>query len=389
MRFPLAAALLVAALAGCAALPAAGPPTSGVLAEAHAARPAFEVIRLTTPVAETLAAGEAPGFAAAFATGGGPADLRIGVGDVVQVVIFEAAAGGLFSGDPGSLGGGTKNVPLPPQPVARDGTITVPYVGAVRAAGRTPAEVQQAIVAGLRDKAIEPQAIVTVESGPSTFVTVTGEVGAARRVPLTLAGDRLLDVLATAGGSRAPAYDTFVRLSREGTTRTISMARLIEAPAENLFLRPDDQIYVYVDPRVFTAFGATARNAVFEFGAERLTLAEAVGMAGGLLDSRADAAGVFVFRYERPDLYAAVAAQTPEAETAAATAPAGVPVVYRLDLENPAGYFVAQRFLMRDNDVIYVSNAPATDLQKFLALVGAGVGIAQSSVDLSDDLSSN
>ena len=381
---------LVAALAGCAALPSAGPPTSGVVAQEQAARPAFDVIRLDTPIAEALAAGEAPSFASAFAAAeGGPADLRIGVGDVVHVVIFEAASGGLFSGDAGALGGGTKNVPLPPQPVARDGTITVPYVGAVSAAGRTPAQVQRAIVAGLADKAIEPQAIVTVENGPSTFVTVTGEVGTARRVPLTLAGDRLLDVMATAGGSRAPAYDTFVRLTRDGVTRTISMARLIEAPGENLFLRPDDQVHVFIDPRVFTAFGATARNAVFEFQADRLTLAEAVGMAGGLLDSRADAAGVFVFRYERPELYAAVTALTPESEAGALAAAAGVPVVYRLDLENPAGYFTAQRFLMRDNDVIYVSNAPAADLQKFLALIGTGLGITQQSLNLSDDLSGN
>jgi polysaccharide export outer membrane protein len=386
-RPPLVAALC-AALCGCAALPAAGPPTSAVMAEERAAAPAFDVIGLDAGIAEQLAAAEAPAFADAFASAGGPADLRIGVGDVVRVVIFEAAAGGLFSGETGTLGGGSKNVALPPQPVARDGTISIPYVGSVAAAGRTPAEVERAIVAGLADKAIEPQAIVTVESGPSTFVTVTGEVGSAGRVPLTLAGDRLTDVLAGAGGSRAPAYDTFIRLTRGGESREISMARLIREPSQNIFLRPGDRLHVAIDQRVFTAFGATARNAVFPFAAERLTLAEAVGRAGGLLDSRADAAGVFVFRYERPDLYAAIAAARPPAAAATMSA-AGVPVIYRLNLEDPANYFTAQRFLMRDNDVIYVSNAPATDLQKFLALVGTGIGITQSSINLSDDLSSN
>jgi polysaccharide export outer membrane protein len=347
---------------------------SQVVSTADTAAPPYDVVVLDQATADTLAANEFESFASAFGEGGGAPDIRIGIGDTVVVTIFEAASGGLFSGEAGTLGAASKSVSLPPQPVARNGMITVPFIGQVKAAGLTPAQVQANIEAGLSAKAIEPQVIVTVTENASTFVTVAGDVGAPGRVPLGLDGDRILDVIATAGGSTAPPYDTFVRLTRGSTPITVSLARIVDDPGQNIYIRPEDQIYLIIDPQIFTAFGATARNATFPFETGRLTLAEAVGRAGGLLDSRANAHGVFVFRYERPELYALIRSGRPAPGMQAA----GVPVVYRLDLKEPTGYFTSQRFLMRDNDVIYVSNAPATDLQKFLGIIGSGLGIARS-----------
>jgi polysaccharide biosynthesis/export protein len=316
---------------------------------------------------------------------GGAADLRIGVGDTVAVSIYEAASGGLFSGDPSAAGGASKSISLPPQPVARNGTISVPYVGQVTVAGRTPAEVQAAIEAGLRDKAIEPQVLVTVGSSASTFVTVAGDVASPGRVPLNLGGDRILDVIAGAGGSRAPAYDSFVRLTRGGRTVTISLAALVDDPAQNIYLRPDDQVFVVTDPQIYTAFGATARNAAFPFGTDRLTLAEAVGRAGGLNDNRANPRGVFVFRRETPAAIALLRSAQPDAVAATQITPDGtLPVIYQLDLRQPQSLFAAQTFLMKDNDVLYVSNAPSTDLQKVFGIVSGGAGTALSATRASE-----
>ena len=84
--------------------------------------------------------------------------------------------------------------------------------------------------------------------------------------------------------------------------------------------------------------------------------------------------GVFVFRYEKPEVYAAIMdGEAPPTPTAA-----GIPVVYRVDLEDPTDYFASQRFLMRDNDMIYVSAAPATDVAKFFGVIGSGIGVARS-----------
>jgi polysaccharide export outer membrane protein len=280
-------------------------------------------------------------------------------------------------------------VTLPPQPVSRAGTISVPYAGQVRAAGLTAGELEERIAAALRDKAIEPQVIVTLAEGVSTAVTVAGEVRNPGRIPLTLGGERVLDVIAAAGGTAAPAHDSFVRLTRGGASAEVSLARIVADPAQNIYLRPDDQLYVKTDPQVFTAFGATLRNASIPFGAERLTLAEAIGQAGGLNDVRADPRGVFVFRYEEPALYALIGGRRAGAQAMAAGGGPGVPVIYRLDLEEPASYFAAQRFQMRDNDVLYVSNAPATDLSKFLAVLSGGLGPAATAAAINYNLTRN
>lgn len=374
MRFLLPLAFLPM-LSAC--LPSAGPGASEIVGPADGALPPYDVVEIDARIADTLAANEFESFTSTF-SGGGAADLRIGVGDTVVVTIFEAASGGLFSGDASSFGGASKNISLPPQPVARSGMISVPYVGQIRALGLTPTQLQANIEAGLRDKAIEPQVIVTVTSNASTSITIAGDVGSPGRIPLNLGGDRLLDVIASVGGTDAPAYDSFVRLTRGSTTVTMSVAQIVENPSQNIFLRPDDQIYVFTDPRIYTAFGATGSNSTFPFETDRLTLAEAVGRAGGISDSRANPHGVFVFRYEKPEVYATIM----DGKNPPVAQPAGIPIVYRVDFDDPATYFATQRFLMRDNDVIFVSNAPWTDVQKVLGAIGSGVGFAQSATNV-------
>jgi polysaccharide export outer membrane protein len=318
-----------------------------------------------------MAANQFETFTSSFGSVGGPADLRIGIGDTIIVTIFEAASGGLFSGE-GALAGSVKNVTMPAQPVARSGTITVPYVGQVRAAGLTPAQVQASIEAGLRDKAIDPQVIVSVK-GESSSITVTGEVGQTGRMPLNLGGDRLLDVVAAAG-TKSPPYETFVRVTRGSDSVTVSMARIIDDPRQNIFLRPDDQVYVYTDPQIYSTFGAIGRNATVPLASDKLTLVEAMGRAGWLQDSRANPQGVFIFRYEKPEIFALVrdGRRPPLVQTA------GVPVVYQVNLREPNGFFTAQRFLIRDNDILYVTNAPATDLSKFLGIITGTLGQVQT-----------
>lgn len=383
----LALLALLPLLAGC--LPSAGPRTSAIVSGAQIAAPPFALVSLDQPIADLLATQSAASFANTFGMGNGAPTITLGVGDTVSVTIYEAASGGLFSGDTGTLGGASKSVNLPPQPIARSGTLSVPYVGQVRAAGLTPVEVQRAIEAALKDKAIEPQVIVTVTASPSTFVTVAGDVAQPGRMPLNLDGDRLLDVIAVAGGSDEADYNTFVRLTRGGSAATVSLARIVRDNSQNIYVRPNDLVYIYTDPQIFTVFGATFRNTTVPFKSDRLTLAEAVGEGGGLNDVRADPRGVFVFRYEDPEVYRAIQSMKPETLGSPAVTTAGVPVVYKLDMKDPRGFFAAQRFLMRDNDVLYVSNAASTDLQKLLSVFTPSIGTAAAITNLQQDLSNN
>ena len=157
---------------------------------------------------------------------------------------------------------------IPEQVVGRDGGITVPYAGRIHVAGRTPRAVQQIVQKALEGKAIEPQALVSVTRPVSNSVSVGGEVTAGARVPLSVKGDRLLDVLAAAGGVRAPVNETFVELSRGSTTSRMPLLTIISNPSENIYLHANDVLTLVRDPQTFIAYGATGRNAEIPFEAD-------------------------------------------------------------------------------------------------------------------------
>ena len=358
-------------VAGCSALPTAGPTASDVKSQEvkdNLAR--FDLVDIDDNVVAALLALPSESFHVRFKKYGRPPQPKIGIGDSLVISIWEAAGGGLFGTSPTDhVSAGSRSVTIPEQVVGRDGGISVPFADRVPAAGRLPVEVQKAIEQRLAEKAIEPQVIVTVTKSLSNSVTVAGEVVSGARVPLSLKGDRLLDLIAAAGGARAPVYETFVRLSRDGITATIPMEALVSDPAENIYAYAGDVLTLVRLPQSFTAFGATGVNTQVNFTAERMTLVEALAKAGGLQDLRSDPGGVFLFRFEPPGIVNALG--RPQLHTG----PDGSsPVVYRLDLSDAKSYFLAQRFAMHDKDIIYVANADLNELQKFFTLLNTLTG---------------
>ena len=162
----------------------------------------------------------------------------------------------------------------------------------------TPA-IQQDIVDKLKDRAIDPQAVVAIVSQTST----RGHGGRRRqysgKISINPAGDRVLDAISRAGGIRNPGYEEFVTLQRHGLKGTVYFINLVKDPRENVFVAPGDTLYVYQYQRAFMAFGATGASGQFKFLQENVTLSDAVGKAGGLLDDRAEPGQVFVYRIEK------------------------------------------------------------------------------------------
>lgn len=364
----LAAALL---LGGCSSLPTSGPTTSDVMHQETADNQTrFDLVDISDNVIAALHATPHETFRIRFKKYGKPAEPRIGVGDSIVVSIWEAAGGGLFSASPtDQVSAGSRSVTIPEQVVGRDGALTVPFAGRIVVAGRLPLEVQHDIEKRLSDKAIEPQVIVTISKSMTNTVTVNGEVVAGARVPLSLKGDRLLDLIAEAGGAKSPVYETYVRLSRDGVTATIPMEALVSDPAENIYAQPGDVLTLVRQPETFTVFGATGANTQINFPSEHMTLIEALAKAGGLQDLRSDPAGVFLMRFEPPPVVSALGRQQLR------TGPDGTsPVVYRLDMSNAKAYFLAQRFPVEDKDILYVANADLNELQKFFTLLNTLTG---------------
>ena len=257
-----------------------------------------------------------------------------------------------------------RSATIPDQQVAPDGAIVVPFAGQVRAAGRTPAEVQQTIEALLASKALQPQALVIVKRSAANAVTVAGEVVAGARIPLSLGGDRLLQVIAAAGGAQAPVHETFVRLSRNGVTAALPLERLVADPAEDIYAEPGDVLTLVQIPQTFSVFGATGRNDLITFDAEKLTLSEALAKSRGLRDDLANPKGVFLFRYEPAAIVRAL-----DQPVATRARDETSPVAYRFDFSDANTYLIADQFPVRDKDIIFVADAAAVRVQQlFTAL---------------------
>ncbi len=309
-----------------------------------------------------------PSFSTAF-TQVGPRGGGIGVGDLVGVTIFESGAGGLFiPAEPGTRNSNAIN--LPNQQVDNGGNITVPYAGDVHVAGMTAQGVARTIEARLSGRALDPQAIVSVTERRSNAVSVTGDLNASAHFSIDPGGERLLGALSRAGGPKFPAYETNVTINRHGVSETALMSDITRTPSQNVQLQPGDAIYVQHAPRYFLALGALGPgqylgliNRRLNFDDSRLTLADAMARVGGLQDDRANARGVFVYRFERRDRLAALGGTLPTTNADV------IPTIYVVDLIDPAGYFLANRFQMRNEDLIFVSNAPETELTKFLNVV--------------------
>lgn len=358
------------ALAGCGLTPSSGP-SRGAIVEgasgwpAQEAAPPFALIEVNDQTLDRLARRKPPTLRGFFGEYRPSPTQAIGVGDSLQITVWEAASGGLFTaGDGGNVSPGARSAPIPEQTVGRDGAVTVPYAGRIRAAGRTPQQVEAAIVAQLQGKAVEPQALVNVSRNISNTATVTGEVANGARVPLSQRGDRILDVIAAAGGYRSPVHETFVSLTRGGRTARAPLQALLTSPQENIYVRSGDTLTIESRPQTFTVAGATGINAVIPFDARGATLEEAIAKAGGLNDNRADADGLFVLRYEPAQLVR----DFPDAPPALLSAPT-VPVAYHLNMKDPGALFAARRFSMRDKDILYVSNAPFAEIGKVVQLV--------------------
>jgi len=321
----------------------------------------YALVKLTPDTVKVLE-GAGPRLSTAFANRTPPKAFRFGIGDTVSVTIFEATAGGLFI--PAEAGVRPGNfVTIPNQAVDNQGNITVPYAGAIQAKDRTPADVQRAIVAALKDRAIEPQAVVSLIDQRTSLISVLGDVRSAGRFPASPAGERVLDLIARAGGPEKQGYDIWVTLERQGHRASVPFGALMYEPANNIYTLPNDVIYVFNQPQTFLAFGAAGTQGQYKFDAWRISLAEAVGKTGGLVDSLADPSSVFLYRGETRQI-----AERLGVDTRRFVGPI-IPIIYNIDLRDPSGYFMAQTFEMRNKDVIYSSNASSVETTKFLVFL--------------------
>ncbi len=362
---------LVASISGCASFNnffgSSGP--SGSKVQDVPKDPQANGIQLVTvdgTVANKLKARRKKNLFSEAFVNAGKSGYVLGAGDAIEVSVWEAPPAMLFgvaaSTNPGTAPSTSQKTAFPEQMVNAEGKISIPFVGEISVVGLTLQQIEMKIVKSLKDKANNPQVLVRLSHNNTANVTVIGEVAASARIPLTARGEKLLDVLASVGGVRQPVKEITLQLTRGNQVQALALETVISDPQQNIVLQPGDVITAMVQPLSITVSGATGKNQELGYETKGITLAQAISRVGGLNDATSDAHAVFIFRFE--DSKALDWAKSPKL-----TSEGKVPVIYQVDMTDPASFFVAQNFPMADKDMLYVSNAPSVQLQKFITMV--------------------
>jgi polysaccharide export outer membrane protein len=349
---------LLAGLAGCATLPSSGPTGRQIEKSSVAPKdgsPPIQLVKISSaadvPVAPAVVAP-----ATLLPTGASTPTDMVGPGDVLEINIYEAGVT-LFASTANTSAAAQMSAPgvqvqkLPPTRVDDLGDITIPYAGTIYVSGLTTGEVEAAIRNSLIRLSQNPQVIVTLDQAITNTIIIGGEVAKPGRLVLQTNRESLSDVIALAGGYRGNSKDLMARIMRGNASADVRINDMVENRALDIPIRPGDRLMLVDDPRTYSILGASGRVEQVPFRRSSVSLAEAVANAGGTNPNLGDPAAIFLFRYVRD-------AEGKEA-----------PVVYHLNMMQTGSYFIAQKFVMQDKDVLYFGNAAANQPSKLVQLI--------------------
>lgn len=343
------------ALSGCTLLPSDGPRTQAVIGAGIETAPAFpeepagtlpyNLERLTHSNIAHVSRAPYDGLREQFSLPGSVGErAAIAVGDTLAMTLWEDAEVNLLS----TTGQRATDVQVL---VDESGMIELPYVGRVQAAGRSLSELRATLEALYGAQTIRPEVTLSIVASEARTATVLGDVRQGGRIELPLQGMSLLELVASAGGPSDPPWEINLQVLRGTHRQTVRMRDVLDQARNNIRVQPGDIVHVLHDPRRFTVMGAVNSPGAVEVATPDVSLLDVLSAAAGLQTDRADPNAIFVYRDD------------PAAN--------GLPTVYLLDLEEADSLFLASRFRVGREDIVYVGTADAITLNRFLDLISS------------------
>jgi len=355
---PVAMLALISILAACT-LPRVGPNKREIYAGSVQKEGDAFIVAVNDRVTRATAVVPALGFSSNFKNAARLTSDTIRPGDVLGLTVWENVDDGLLAGQ------AQNSTVLEEVQVDSAGFIFVPYAGRLRAAGSTPNQLRETITTKLEDQTPDPQVQVRRLAGDGSTVSLAGAVGLQGVYPIERPTRTLSAMLANAGGVTIQSEIAQVTVIRGNQQGKIWFQDLYDHPQLDIALRAGDRILVKEDRRAFTALGATSQQARVPFQTQDLSALEAIAQVGGLISVSSDPTGVFIFRNEPAEIAGQVLGRT--------DLQGAQRMVYVLNLTEPNGLFIARDFVIRDDDTLYVTEAPYAQWTKTISLISGGL----------------
>ncbi|MFY9239234.1 MAG: polysaccharide biosynthesis/export family protein [Roseovarius sp.] len=352
---------IVTMVASCGVLPRLGPSKKEIYSGSVQRSGDAFVVSVNDRVTRATAVQPALGFSEAFKNAGQLGSDTIRPGDTLGLTIWENVDDGLLAGE------GTNQTILEEVQVDGSGFIFVPYAGRIRAAGNTPEGIRRIITSKLDEQTPDPQVQVRRLAGDGSTVSLVGSVGAQGVYPIERPTRTLSTMLSNAGGIVIPAEVAQITVLRGGERSKVWFQDLYKHPEFDIALRGGDRILVEEDSRSFTALGATGAQSRVTFDSQTLSAIEAIATVGGMQTAAADPTGVFILRNEPAEIANQVLGRNDLIGDQR--------MVYVLDLTRPNGMFMARDFSVRDQDTLYVTEAPFAQWSKVISAITGTLGV--------------
>ncbi len=362
-RFMTASAvvLCVKILSACN-LPGTGPNKSEIFAGSVQEEGDAYIVEVNASVTRATSAVPALGFTKQFRNTSLQGPDLIRPGDAIRLAVWENTDNGLLTKQ------ANNSAKLDAVQVDDDGYIFVPYAGRIKVSGNNLDTIRKVITRRLRDHTPDPQVQVSKSAGDGSTVSVIGAVQGQGIYVIERPTRTLSAMLAKSGGVTIDPELAQVTVFRGVRREKVWLRDIYDYPEMGIALRGGDRILVEMDTRAFTSLGATALQGRIPFPTQTISAIEALALVGGLSTTTADPTGIFVFRDEAEKVSNQIISHE--------DLQGSQRLVYVLNLTKPNGIFTARDFLIRDQDTVYVTEAPITKWSKAIASMTGSLRIA-------------
>lgn len=227
--------------------------------------------------------------------------------------------------------------------VQPDGGFFFPYAGRTNISGKTIEEVRSMLASKLGRYLNDPQVDVNVV-GYGGQVSLAGAFTTTAPQQITPVPLTLSQAIGRAGVNVAQADLSGLVLTRDGTSYRLDQDALNRngAIAPDIYLKPGDQIFMpFNDRKEVYVVGEVKTPQALTFKTTDLTLTQALGRVGGVDPTTSKASAVYVIRGAE------------DVQKTPAT-------VYHLNARSPVAFALADRFMLRPGDVVFVGPAGVT-----------------------------